>query len=89
MTLFVSSTLRGFSGLLHCVRNDGQRWFASIYDEAFCYVLIMRHFACSLGTKRLFAMTDTDHFEAPYTFQSFLKLKSSPEGEGFALRCIN
>jgi hypothetical protein len=89
MKLFVSSTLRGFSGLLHCVRNDGQRWFASIYDDAFCNVLTKRHFAFSLGTKRVFAMTDIDPFEAPYIFQSFLKLKSSPKGEGFAPRCIN
>jgi hypothetical protein len=79
MTLFVS-----FSGLLHFVRNNGQRWLASIYDDAFCYVLTKRHFAFSLGTKRLFAMTDTDPFEASYTFQSFLKLKSSPKDEGFA-----
>jgi hypothetical protein len=57
MALFVSSTLRGFSGLLHYVRSDGQRWFASIYDDAFWNVLTKRHFACSLGTKRLFAMT--------------------------------
>jgi hypothetical protein len=56
MTFFVSSTLRCFSGLLHCVRNDGQRWLASIYDDAFRYVLIKRHFACSSGTKRTFAM---------------------------------
>jgi hypothetical protein len=54
-----------FSGLLHCVRNDGQRWFASIYDYAFCYVLTKRHFACSSGTKRLLAMTETVPFEAP------------------------
>jgi hypothetical protein len=27
MTLFAGSVLRCFSGLLHCVRNDGQRWF--------------------------------------------------------------
>jgi hypothetical protein len=40
MTLFVNNILRGFSGLLHCVCNDGQRWFALIYDNAFCYVLI-------------------------------------------------
>jgi hypothetical protein len=39
MTLFVSGILRGFSGLLHFVRNDGQRWLASIYDDALCYVL--------------------------------------------------
>jgi hypothetical protein len=28
VTLFAGSTLSRFSGLLHCVRNDGQRWFA-------------------------------------------------------------
>jgi hypothetical protein len=39
MTLFVNGILRGFSGLLHFVRNDGQRWIASIYDDAFCYLL--------------------------------------------------
>jgi hypothetical protein len=60
MTLFISSILKGFPGLLHFVRNDEQRWFASIYDEAFCYVLTERHFAFSLGTERLFAMTGLD-----------------------------
>jgi hypothetical protein len=65
MTLFVSGILRGFSGLLHFVRNDGQRWIASTYDDAFCYVLAKRHFAFSLGTKRVFAMTETELLPLP------------------------
>jgi hypothetical protein len=38
----------------------GQRWFASIYDDAFCNIVIKRHFALSCGTKRKLAMTDND-----------------------------
>jgi hypothetical protein len=52
MTLFIKcSSLRAqrsnpeISGLLRCASNDEQRWFASIFDDGWCYVLTKRHFA--------------------------------------------